>query len=863
LVGVPRSAAAAVGITTARVAILVMVVCLFGPTGPAPVLGADATTQTATESPIVRIDPPSAVGTTEATISGSVNPNGDSASWRVQVSRDPTCVGGYENQPLQNIAVADSPVEIEYHLTGLLPAEHYCVRLLATNGAGGTTSDVEEFTTLEAAPTQVFTAFAAPRTDTGVRLNGYINPQGSEASYRFEYSVDGSNWTVLPDRQSRPARTQIVVGQEVAGLEPDTVYRYRFSAESGGGPAAPQGGPHTFRTRTTAEMQRPERGIELVNAPDKGNQNVLPSVFFRNMSPVRTDGGAVLWTVIGGAPGGNTPSEPVFLATRTSTGWRSRSIVPDPEEQFGGGSLAFKLNESNAAFTRFLFRAVRPAPLFSVEGPPTFVTVDDNGNEQVLRSFPEASGFQAWINTETTDDMARGFLVPFNTDQLEELGAPGSLSVMPDGLPSNCGLEGSSSFTGDNGESVAARQWRPGYHRIDKLHGSRVYFQSVANGASCGSNMGVYVRDLITGTTTEIDSGSATPGPEVIRATPDGGALYFVTGTSHVSEDKNTHWDVYRWDAGSGDYLCLTCVVPDAEVAGNVLVSDEFSHIYFFSRRQLVSGHGEPGEANLYVLNDGKVRFVTDLGSTETLRRPYSELSANGNVFIFRTTGSGNEELTADPMAAGGCETAGQPGSLGSCQELYRYEASTESLECLSCRQDAPTDTTIGSPGAENWHAVSADGQTVAFVTKEPLLRRDVNDGVDVYEWHSGRLGLITDGLAQYPENGLNIAPKVYGMDAAGDDIFFTVVAPAFTGYEQDGLVNLYDARVGGGFPRPRPPVRCAGELCQGPLEAAPEQPAAGSASLHGSRKPRHSRRCPRGKARRHGRCVKHHRRKP
>jgi hypothetical protein len=717
---------------------------------------------------------------------------------------------------------------------------------------------VEEFETLETAPTQVFTAFAAPRTDTSARLNGYIDPQGSAATYSFEYSVDGSNWTVLPDRQSRRARRQIVVGQEVTGLEPDTVYHYRFSAETGGGAAAPQGGQQTFRTRTTAEMQLPERGIELVNQPDKGNQNVLPSVFFRNMSPVRTDGDAAVWMVIGGAPGGNAPSEPVFLATRTSSGWQSRSIVPEPGEQLGGGSLTYKLNESNAAFTRFLFHVVRPAPPFNVEGPPTFVTVDDEGNQHVLRSFSEVSGFRAWLNTETTEDMARGFLVPFDTDQLEELGVPGSLSVMPDDLPSECGLQETSGFTGDNGGGyVAARQWRPGYHRIDKLHGTRVFFQSVANGAPCWSNMGIYVRNLTSETTTEIDSGGATPGPEMIRATPDGGALYFVTGTSHVSDDENTHWDVYRWDAGSGDYNCLTCVVPDADVGGNVLVSDDFSHIYFASGRQLVSGHGEPGGANVYVLHDGKVRFVTDLGSTEALGRSYSELSANGNVFIFRTTGSGYEELTADPMSVDGCDSGGR---LVSCQELYRYEASTESLECVSCRQDAPTNTNIGSPDAEDWYAVSADGQTVAFVTKERLLGDDINHAVDVYEWRRGRLGLITDGKTQYPENGLNIAPKVYGMDAAGNDIFFTIVAPGLTGYEQDGAGNLYDARVGGGFPHAQPPVRCSGELCQGPLEAAPERPPTGSESLRRQRNHHHKRACAKGKVRRQGHCVNEHR---
>jgi hypothetical protein len=761
---------------------------------------------------------------------------------------------------LQSIPAGDSPVAINYQLTELLPAQHYCVRIFAANGAGGTTSDVEEFETLKAAPTQVFTAFAAPRTDTSARLNGYVNPQGSEATYRFEYSADGLNWTVLPAQRSRRARTQIVVGEKANELRPDTLYRYRFVAETGGGAAFPQGGIQSFRTRTTAEMKVAARGDELVNQPDKGNQNALPSVLFQNSSPVRADGNAALWMVIGGAPGGNTASEPVFLATRTTTGWQSRSIIPEVKNQLGEGSFAYKFNESNASFTRFLFHVVRSAT-FGAEGSPTFVTVDDEGNQRVLQSFPEVFGFRAWLNTETTEDMSRALMVPSSTGQLEELAAPGPLSLMPDNKASACGLQGAGSFTGyETGEGNAAEgQWRIGYHRIDKLGGTRVYFQSVPNGGACGSNMGIYVRDLTSKTTEEIDSGSASPGPALIRATPDGSSIYFVTATAHASDDENAHRDVYRWDAETDHYSCVTCVVPNAEVQGTVLVSDDFSHIYFASGRQLISGHGEPGGVNVYVVTNGLIKYVTNLGSSEPLGRNYSEVSANGNVLIFRTTGNGFDELTADPMASEGCEFAGQSGSHGTCQELYRYEASTESLECLSCRQDAPTDTMIGSPGSEDWYALSADGETVAFVTKEPLLGDDVTGTVDVYAWHSGRLALITDGKTHFPENGAFNAPKVYGMDASGKNIFFTVVDAELTGYEQDSVVNLYDARVGGGFPRPARPVHCSEESCQGPLEAAPAQPQAGTASVHSTGNVPHRRRCSRGWVRHHRHCVRTH----
>src|SRR5262249_40796911 len=152
-----------------------------------------------------------------------------------------------------------------------------------------------------------------------------------------------------------------------------------------GGEALPQGQQRSFQTRTTAEVQPPPRGYELVNQPDKGNQNVVPSTLFRNTSPVRADGNAVLWKVIGGAPGGNTASEAAFLASRTASGWQNRSIIPAAQTQVGEGALTYKFNESNAAFTQFLFHVARSAA-FGQEGPPTFVTVNAEGGQQVLRS---------------------------------------------------------------------------------------------------------------------------------------------------------------------------------------------------------------------------------------------------------------------------------------------------------------------------------------------------------------------------------------------------------------------------------------------------------------------------------------------
>ncbi len=60
------------------------------------------------------------------------------------------------------------------------------------------------------------------------------------------------------------------------------------------------------------------------------------------------------------------------------------------------------------------------------------------------------------------------------------------------------------------------------------------------------------------------------------------------------------------------------------------------------------------------------------------------------------------------------------------------------------------------------------------------------------------------------------------GIGADGRDVLFSLDDPGLTGFEQDGLANLYDARIGGGFAPPGPPAHCNEESCQGPLLAAP-----------------------------------------
>ena len=69
---------------------------------------------------------------------------------------------------------------------------------------------------------------------------------------------------------------------------------------------------------------------------------------------------------------------------------------------------------------------------------------------------------------------------------------------------------------------------------------------------------------------------------------------------------------------------------------------------------------------------------------------------------------------------------------------------------------------------------VSGDGSTVAFSTDQALVPGDVNGGSDLYEWHNGSLGLLTDGVSGFPTALSRPRAEVVYVDATGANVMFT-----------------------------------------------------------------------------------------
>jgi hypothetical protein len=155
----------------------------------------------------------------------------------------------------------------------------------------------------------------------------------------------------------------------------------------------------------------------------------------------------------------------------------------------------------------------------------------------------------------------------------------------------------------------------------------------------------------------------------------------------------------------------------------------------------------------------------------------------------------------------------------------------------------------------------------VFFSTAEALVPDDVNGKRDAYQYDTatGALHLLSTGRS---------TSDSWFLDASADgrDAFF-VTRERLVGWDVDTVYDLYDARVGGGFPEPTvAPPPCSGDACQGSPGVAPGRAAAGSALLEGAGdadgqlrpRARRARRCRRGfvkrKVRGKRKCVRRQR---
>ncbi len=119
------------------------------------------------------------------------------------------------------------------------PADHnyYCHAQAGYDGPTGNGTPDGPLELSNAPGPSVATLPAADVTGTAATLQGTVDPQGNETTYRFEYGTGTSygQSAPAPEASAGSSRTQQQVSQGVAGLEPDTTYHYRIAARNSDG----------------------------------------------------------------------------------------------------------------------------------------------------------------------------------------------------------------------------------------------------------------------------------------------------------------------------------------------------------------------------------------------------------------------------------------------------------------------------------------------------------------------------------------------------------------------------------------------------------------------------------------------------
>jgi hypothetical protein len=276
------------------------------------------------------------------------------------------------------------------------------------------------------------------------------------------------------------------------------------------------------------------------------------------------------------------------------------------------------------------------------------------------------------------------------------------------------------------------------------------------------------------------------------------------------------------------------------EALGVTAITNDGSHIYYVAKGVLApnaNAHGATataGQPNLYVFDtaSGQTTFIATLDEKDVS-------SGNSEAGLVAEPDVNRPAVpTPDGTVLAFASSADLTGQNSSgFDEIYRYSTTDNSLVCVSCTPPGTPatgnadfgDTAGGSydpPGLTS--PMSEDGQRIFFDTPDALVPADLNSGAppspvfgtpsstDVYEWENGTVSLLSDGGSAGPST-------LSGTTPSGNDVFIVTNANLTPQDVDGGYSNVYDARVGGGFPAPAAGApTCTGAGCRAAFGAAP-----------------------------------------
>jgi hypothetical protein len=640
------------------------------------------------------------------------------------------------------------------------------------------------------------------------------------------------------------------------------------------------------------------RAYELVTPVDKGDDAIPPSDDTHvDVMQASVSGDALAYWTYGALPGSQEGEIGGYLASRGGGGWSSQSLIPPQAtntvllEQptipgYSADLSKMALEDGGSAYDSPPLVSGEPANNHNL-----FLRYDESGSFQLMDVTPpgvtpEAAAFEGASPDFSHIVFADGAkLTPEALDEVNDVniyqwagGVVSLVSQIPTPPAIRCGAGEAPCSAAPKAHLGAGRSSTGAELNAVSADGSKVFFQNEVGSIEEGQ-FELYVRESGF-TTVEVSASQKTNGsgpggtdpkgpltPTYKLASADGSKVFF-TSCEQLTNDSTAvklssavtpsfcHYegeDLYQYDLASGVLTDLTVDhtpgdSSGANVQGVLGASVDGSYVYFVATGVLAGG-ATPGGDNLYVSHGGTTTFIATLESGDKSDwLPITLADSNSQAFTSRVTPDGLHlafdstlSLTGydNTVVSGGhCGTNRYGEPLGAqCSEIFLYDAASNVLSCVSCNPTGarplgsssldPVEGQLGSGVEYLPRNLSEDGSRVFFDSSDALVPGDTNSRQDVYEWEGGRVYLISSGTSGEDSAFVDAS-------ASGDDVFFSTTSQ-LVGQDIDETRDIYDARVGGGFPFTPPSASsCVGEGCRPAPSVAPVVGVPGSVGFSG-----------------------------
>jgi DNA-binding beta-propeller fold protein YncE len=824
--------------------------------------------------PLTTLGPPaidttsaSEVSATAAKLETELNPHGLATAYHFEYDTTPYAEGeGPHGTPAPAGSAGTGTAEVTRSaaIAGLAPSTTYHFRVVATNSLGTTDGPDRSFTTQPASAASLLPdsrgwELVSPPDKHGIPLESLALEGGV-----IQAAADGSGLAYIalgslgPEAQgnrsalySQQLASRAPSGgwssndiatphQAPAGANPGKIGEYLFfSADlsraalqpEGATPLSPQASERTPYLRQPDGSFTPLLNPANVPGGTQFGGQELQAEHFETSSP----------SFITGTPdlGHLLLESPKALTTEFAPAYEPTYESPENTYEWSSGALRLVSRIPAAGASLCVGPACVPA---SEEGRVSNV---GNSGFQVRHAISD-DGSRVVFHTASPAGLPSLFLRDLATGETLALdaAAPNAEGESGAAVYQDASADGSRVFfTDDHRLTVGstATEFRPDLYMCQ--------VEETPAGLACG------LRDLTANAVEPAEP--ATVLGSIVGASTDGSVLYFAANGALTVGEGAVHGDcgvreieltpqqrcnLYRYDVGPG-LTRLVAVLSGADAT---------------DWERPTGANPDLGKMTSRLSPDGRfLAFMSSLPLTGYDNRDAVSRAPDEEVFLYDSATGRLACASCNPSGArphGFLEPETAPGPLVDRRQLWTGRWLAANLPGWDLYQQSR---------ALYQSRYLSDSGSLFFNSYDSLSPADTDGTADVYQFEPSGVGSCspaapgfaagTQGCVGLISSGTSAEESAF-LDASesGDDVFF-ITASRLTGRDEDGALDIYDARVGGGEPEPVKPVECSGDACQQPAVPA-AHPTPGTLLVNG---PGNVVECAKGKVKQKGKCVK------